>query len=150
MRITRTSAHITTPTQMTKITDIAHATCAPGDDRPLLHQRQSTALWDQENRQHLHEVGQCGWVFNGCDELALKKPPPLVPSILILPEKLLAPLVTAVAILQWSSSLIRQKVLQRTLLNKKQCDHNATGANTHNVMRSRSTQALRACSCSGG
>ncbi len=150
MRITLTSAHITTPVQMIKITDIAHTTCAPGGDRPPLHQRQSTALWDQEDRQHLHEVGQCGWVFNGCDELALKKPPPLVPSILIVPEKPPDPLVTAVALLQRYSCLIGQKVLQRTLMNKKQCDHNATGTSTHNVMRSRSTQAFRVCSCSGG
>ena len=29
--------------------------------------------WDQENRQHLHEVGQCGWVFKRMRRVGIKK-----------------------------------------------------------------------------
>ena len=38
---------------------------------------------DGEDRDHLDKVDERVGFSNGCAELALKKPPPLVPSILI-------------------------------------------------------------------
>src|SRR5699024_12406249 len=29
--------------------------------------------WDQEDRQHLHEVGQCGWVFKRMRRVGIKE-----------------------------------------------------------------------------
>jgi hypothetical protein len=42
-----------------------------------------SALAEREDREHLDEVRERVGFSNGCAALALKKPPPLVPSILI-------------------------------------------------------------------
>ena len=50
----------------------------------VLAEGKAECCGNQEDRQHLEEVGQGRGVLDmGCAELAPKKPPPLVPTILI-------------------------------------------------------------------
>ncbi|SAJ03280.1 Uncharacterised protein [Enterobacter cloacae] len=78
------SAHITSATQTTKINDIAHSSVRPWR-RSLTTSpkaKQSAAGIRKIASICTKLVNAVGF-SNGCDELALKKPPPLVPSILI-------------------------------------------------------------------
>ncbi len=58
---------------MTKITDIAHSNMRLAAIARHFTKGKAQRRWDQEDRQHLHEVGQCGWVFKRMRRVGIKE-----------------------------------------------------------------------------
>ena len=124
-----------------------------------LAQRDASVPRESERSQASAGSSRSGVGFsNGCALFALKKPPPLVPSILIASCEATGPcaivcVVTTVVVachrpgddclrLHQLRCVVRPEVLHHALRDQHQRKHDEIGSSTHSVPRVRSTQKL--------